>query len=87
MENENTSAEGAKRTGRNRSDLPVGVKPNAFARWIQERGLTVETVATLLKVSVSAVYGYRRGNRPPSRKVAAIIERVSDGEVAAGSWD
>lgn len=76
------------RVGRNRSDLPLGVEnPNAFALWMRDKGLSVEAVAKLLDVGESAVYGYRRGDRPPGLKTATRIEKVTNGEVAAGSWE
>ena len=75
------------RTGRKRSAVPDGVPLNKFARWMRAQKLEVEEVAKMIGVSVSSVYGYRRGNRPPSRKVAKVIERVSKKVVLAGSWD
>lgn len=73
--------------GRKRSALPDVARPNAFAVWMKERSLSVEAVAAFLDVSVSAVYGYRRGNRPPSRRMAVRIEKITNGKVEAGSWD
>ena len=75
------------RTGRKRSPVPDGVPLNMFAKWMRTQKLEVEEVAKMIGVSVSSVYGYRRGNRPPSRKVAKVIERVSKKVVLAGSWD
>ena len=75
------------RTGRTRSNVPAGVPLNKFARWMRTMKLEVEEVAKMIGVSVSSVYGYRRGNRPPSRKVAKVIEKVTKKKVPAGSWD
>jgi hypothetical protein len=73
--------------GRPRQPLPDVEQPNDFAQWMAERGIDVETVAKLLCVSTAAVYGWRRGNRPPSRKMAVRISRMTDGEVSVESWD
>lgn len=75
------------RTGRTRRNIPAGVPLNKFAKWMRAQKLEVEDVAKMIGVSVSSVYGYRRGNRPPSRKVAKVIERVTKKKVLAGSWD
>lgn len=78
------------RTGRPRANVPPGVplrKLNKFAQWMRAQKLEVEEVAKMIGVSVSSVYGYRRGNRPPSRKVAVVIEMVTKKKVPAGSWD
>lgn len=75
------------RTGRTRSNVPTGVALNEFARWMRTQKLEVEDVAKMIGVSVSSIYGYRRGNRPPSRKVAKVIESVTKKKVPAGSWD
>lgn len=75
------------RTGRTRRNIPDGVPLNKFAKWMRAQKLEVEDVAKLIGVSVSSVYGYRRGNRPPSRKVAKVIEMVTKKKVLAGSWD
>lgn len=75
--------------GRPRADLPAlpdGEEPNAFARWLQGRRMDVRWIAGFLSVSESTVYGWRRGDRPPSRAMAARIERLSDGAVKAGDW-
>ncbi len=72
--------------GRPRSKFPKG-DPNAFATWLAASGYTVEQVADRLGVRVPAVYGWRRGNRPPSRKMAAHISAFTGGVVSAGSWD
>ena len=53
------------RTGRPRNTMSIGVPVNKFAKWMKSQGLEVEDVAKKLKVSVSSIYGYRRGNRPP----------------------
>lgn len=76
-----------KRRKRKRSELPQGVEPNAFALWLKDKELDVEVVAKLLGVTTSAVYGWRRGNRPPSRKMAARIAQLTENEVPASSWD
>lgn len=54
---------------------------------MDENKVSVEAVANVLSVSASTVYGWRRGDRPPGRKMAARISKMTDGEVAADSWD
>jgi len=77
-----------RRAGRPRSPLPDVENPNAFARWLADRtDRTVEAVAAVLSVSTAAVYGRRRGNRPPARRMAARIAKMTDGEVTSESWD
>ncbi len=76
-----------KRPGRPRSELPDVAEPNAFARWLADRQIDIDAVAKLLGVDRSSVYGWRRGNRPPSRKMATRISRLTDGEVGPDSWD
>ena len=76
-----------KKGGRPREDLPSGVPANEFAQWIVRSGIAIEAIAKMLGVSISAVYGYRRGNRPPSRVMAGKIENATRGEVKASSWD
>lgn len=73
--------------GRPRRELPDVEEPNEFARWMAEREIDVESVARVLAVSTSSVYGWRRGNRPPSRKMAARIAKMTGGAVSAESWD
>ena len=75
------------RTGMPRRNIPAGVPLNKFAKWMRSQKLEIEEVAGMIGVSVGAVYGYRRGNRPPSRKIAKIIEVVTKKRVPAGSWD
>ena len=78
------------RTGRGRSNVPPGIplrNLNKFAKWMKFQNLEIEEVAKMIGVSAGAVYGYRRGNRPPSRKIAKIIEVVTKRKVLAGSWD
>jgi transcriptional regulator with XRE-family HTH domain len=67
--------------------LPTGVEPNAFAKWLVEKELTVETAARLFGMSTSTIYGWRRGNRPPSRTAASRIAKVTEGAVPADSWE
>ena len=76
-----------KRNGRPRADLPDVKAPNDFAQWLNDREVTIEQVAKILVVDRATVYGWRRGNRPPSRKMATRIAKMTDGEVSAESWD
>ena len=75
-----------KRRGRPRSELPSGV-PNAFAVWIRDNKIEIDQVARAAGVSCSAVYKWRCGSNPPSRKRAKWIESFTRGAVLAGSWD
>jgi hypothetical protein len=76
-----------RKAGRPRSALPDVENPNAFARWLAENDISVEAVSKVLSVSTAAVYGWRRGNRPPRRSMAVRIARMTDGEVPADTWD
>lgn len=77
-----------KKLGRPASAYPSGVeKPNVFAEWLVKKEIGVNTAAGLFGVSTSTIYGWRRGTRPPSRRAAALIERVTDGAVSVSSWD
>lgn len=73
--------------GRPPKPLPEGVAPNAFALWLYRSGTSVADICRILGVKSASVYGWRRGNRPPSRPMAAAIARLSNGEVPADSWD
>lgn len=74
--------------GRPRTGLPHGaVVLNDFALWMKENDLEVEALARCLGLSASTIYGYRRGTRPPHRRVAKLIEQMSNGRVTMGSWD
>lgn len=77
-----------RKRGRPPMALPQGIdRPNAFALWVKEKGFTVDVLTRLFNVTRSSIYGWRRGNRPPRRQMAALIEQVSGGAVPADSWD
>ena len=74
--------------GRPRQLLPEGVKkPKAFARWLADSGMHPSTVASILGVSVGSIYGWRRGEYGPTRKMTVRIEQLSGGAVPCNSWD
>lgn len=76
--------------GRPRCLLPDGVDdPNEFAQWMADdpSNRTVQAIAAVLGVSQATVYGWRRGNRPPSRRMAKRISMMTGGVVDAESWD
>ena len=76
-----------RRRGRPRQSLPSVEQPNDFALWMRDKGLEVEAVASLLDVSESVVYGWRKGSRTPSLSLANRIARVSNGAVKTDSWE
>ncbi len=72
--------------GRKRLELPSVKIQNAFAIWMAERKLSVEQLAAILNVDRATIYGWRRGSRPPSLRMAIRISQLTDGEVSAESW-
>jgi len=72
--------------GRPRRDLPDVKRPNAFALWLHDSEIDVESVAKLLNVTTSVVYGWRKGTRTPSLQMALRIAEISDGSVGAAAW-
>ena len=75
------------RRGRRRASLPVCDNPNAFALWLHKTAMTVESAGKLLGVTTPTIYGWRRGNKAPSRTRAVQIERLSGGRVKVESWE
>ena len=55
--------------------------------WLRECGVPVSALARLLGVNAATVYGWLRGDRPPRRRMASRVARISEGRVPADSWD
>lgn len=60
---------------------------NAFARWMDDNDLSGASAAKLLKISVNTVYALRARQFAPGRRLAILIEDVSNGMVTTRSWD
>ena len=59
---------------------------NKLGRWIDAQGLRRDAVAEKLEISVAFLNNLCRNNRRPSLELAAKIQRLTNGEVAAEWW-
>lgn len=59
----------------------------ALADWMKDRGIRAEELAKTMGVHRSTVFAWKNASPPPKRKLAAILDKLTDGSVAATGWD
>ena len=59
---------------------------HALIAWMESRKISAVSLAQTLGVCRATIYAWRKG-KPPSRRNAAILAKLSDNTIPADGWD
>ena len=69
-----------------RPGRPFRESDTPFSLWLEDSGKTAQEIATATGLSISSIYGIRKGTQKVSLETAAKLIKISDGALTIDSF-